>query len=438
VSLQALFYLVAIAGLLYVVLKKRRFDFLAIGFLSAIVYFMPGFFGSVLFPDTPWSLTPDPIIPATYVVYVMVMAAILLAAILHDLFPESKPRHWVLRGSRDTCVLALFLGLTGLGMCVATTGAALLSTDKTEMLAALNRWIILWEGGASIAAVTAFSRKRWSVFTLSLLLIAGDVYIGNRVVAAITTMTLFTLVLSSQRPSRLAVRQFVVGALGFGAAAFFFVYKYLYIYVKEKDWAAIGASLKNPGFYLLSIRGSEPFITQTILNEVLRTGFTVPMEHFKTSLNQFMFLAGSLGADIRSYNDYFQLTLFPNSYNYGMANNIWAEMWSSGGWPLLTLFIVLFALSLCFGSWVLKIPNPELRSIGAMLFMYWAFYLHRNDLNVHLNIEKRLVVLSLIALLGSMIYHDVSRRVRRAREIPPDPQTPPPLDPAVAPGSRAL
>jgi len=87
----------------------------------------------------------------------------------------------------------------------------------------------------------------------------------------------------------------------------------------------------------------------------------------------------------------------------GMANNIWAEAYSSGGWLFMAAFAALFAGTLGLGSYLLRCRDPVLRAGIALLFTTWAFYIHRNDLHVQLGLEKRIVLLLALCMLASMI-----------------------------------
>ena len=47
--MQVAFILTALVGATYFALARRRFDYFSLAFFSAIVYFLPGFFGVTSF-----------------------------------------------------------------------------------------------------------------------------------------------------------------------------------------------------------------------------------------------------------------------------------------------------------------------------------------------------------------------------------------------------
>src|SRR5690606_41059085 len=67
------------------------------------------------------------------------------------------------------------------------------------------------------------------------------------------------------------------------------------------------------------------------LNEVVLRGFRTEFDHVSAVVYQLLFFSDKLGLTASSFNDYFQGALFPG-VDYGMASNIWAQMWSAGGW----------------------------------------------------------------------------------------------------------
>ena len=172
-----------------------------------------------------------------------------------------------------------------------------------------------------------------------------------------------------------------------------FVYKQIYISVKLGIWDVILDRLTDSELYASAILMSEPFNTQSILNEVIVQDFRAGMEHFRDVLLQFVLFSADLSGAPLSFNDLFQSALFPSDLDYGMANNIWAEMISSGGWLLLSLFLGVFVVILMLGSYWIRTRDATFAGGTAVVFSYWAFYIHRNDLLNQVNLEKRAIMI---------------------------------------------
>jgi hypothetical protein len=141
-----------------------------------------------------------------------------------------------------------------------------------------------------------------------------------------------------------------------------------------------------------AVAGSEPFATQMILNEVLRSGFQTDAHYILESIvAQFTLFSGEFGLDVVSFNELFQPQLF-SEVEYGLAANIWAQMLAAGGWPLFFGFLAVFVASLRLGSQCLAANGLVMRAAVALGGAYWAFYIHRNDLGYVLSLLKRVAL----------------------------------------------
>jgi hypothetical protein len=413
--MRILYEVVAVVGALYFLLKKRRFDFLTIGYFSALMYFLPAVFGVVMSQYGQADLVRAPLIPETYVVMVTVILAILIGAIAYDQLPHPAHRHIGLAGTASAGNWALLLGIAGCVMTILTMGVAtLMDPDKNVLLSRVNAWLVIWQLGGALAVLFFFCRRQWLRFGIALLLVLGDVFIGFRITFALTFIACFTLWAEAQGRQRFGIQKIRPIVAAASVIAFLFLYKVVYIPIKLGMWWLVQQRLTSLEAYSEMVKTSEPFVTQSILNRVLATDFHVPFDHFRSVLYQFMFFAPNLGAKIVSFNDFFQPQLFPNVVDMGMANNIWAEMWSSGGWPLLLLFIIFDVVVLCYLSTLLRIDNPELRAAIAAPAVTWAFYLHRNDVFNESNIIKRQLVFGAVCIVIAMLSHDATHRLRRS------------------------
>jgi small basic protein len=409
--MQIVFITVAIVGLFFFLFAKRQFDFFSIGFFSACIYFLPGFFGYALMPIASIFI-PVELVPETYLVMIVVLGAILLLAIVLDSTVKTYCPNVTIRGSEGSAVWALVIALFGFIMSVITTGDMLLSSDKSIMMEQMNRWYILWVTGASLGAVLSFLRARWGLFFFSMLLLLADVYIGFRFSLAVTLIAIFTLWLKNKGEQRLAVDNWKIGVLASMAVLFFFIYKFIFISVKLGEWDTVIERLMEPKFYVSTLISSEPFTTQLILNEVITRHFFVGMSHFSDIIYQFMLFSPEIGMKVVSFNDLFQPSFFPG-IKWGMANNIWAEMLSSGGWSLLMFFLACFVLLLALGSYSLRSTDPEFTAGCSLLFSYWAFYIHRNDLIFQINLEKRALLIWAACIALSHLFYEVGQKNKR-------------------------
>ncbi len=402
--MQGTFIVVAVSGCAYFLLCLRQFDFFSVAFFSACVYFLPGFFGYTVAPVGVDMAAPVDLEDQTYLVMVGVLIVVWAGALLFDHVGGSHAAGWDLNGSAEAAWCATLLAVIGYALIWVTAGEALLSDDKIAMMESLNRWHVLGATAAPLGAVLAFASSRWPLLSVCMALLLFDMYIGFRVSFGIALIAMFTLHLSRYGRQRLAVQNWQIGCLGVTFVLLLFLYKQVYVAVKLGLWDVILDRLTDTELYATAILMSEPFNTQAILNEVIAQDFRVGMEHFQDLLLQFLLFSPELGGTPRSFNEFFQGTLFPSDLEYGMANNIWAEMVSSGGWLLLGLFLGAFVLMLMLGSHWIRSRDTTVAAGAAVIFSYWAFYIHRNDLLYQVNLEKRTILVWMACLVLSRVF----------------------------------
>ena len=405
--MKSLFLLIAILGSLYFLFKKRSFDFFSIAFFSACIYFLPGFVGYVNFPEPKTNL-----IDGSYLVMILVLGTILFGAFFYDFFVRNKSISKITIKNTDLVLFFLVcFTLTGFLYDLVAVGKAFFIVDKPEMMDYLGRGRIIWATASMVGITASFLRKKKLLFLFFLSFLVFDLYIGFRSSAAIAGISIFLAHLWQIKKTRL-IKNYKMILLGALCALFFFAYKGIYWAVKAGEWDIVVDRLTSINYFFSTILNSEPFVIQSNLNEILASNFRVGFSHFANLKNQLIILSPELGAEIVSFNDIFQPKLFPD-ITFGMASNIWAEMWSVGGFGFLLLFLLFFIFVIIILCYLFrKIKNPELRSIILVLGSYWVFYIHRNSLDYQINLEKRVLFIGIIALFLSLIIQKVVKKIK--------------------------
>jgi hypothetical protein len=225
--------------------------------------------------------------------------------------------------------------------------------------------------------------------------------------------------LAQRPPARFLVahRRFIV--LGTLMAAFFFGWSQLYGIFKVGYWDLVQARVVSPGTYVTGLMTSEPFVTQAILNEVIIRCYSVPVEHLLGVLTVFIpFFSEFFGMPV-SFNARFQPVLFPDQMKYGMASNFWAEATAVGDYAVLLIYILFYVAGLCAGSILIRSSNRQVATVSAIVFSYFAFYIHRNDLAYQLLLERRILFAFLAAaMLAALVPSAVLRRKRANQSVP--------------------
>lgn len=398
--MRLVFFLVAFCGLLYFLFSYRQFDFFSLSFFSSCMYFSPGFLGFT-FQYEPGNNSGE-ILDATYLVMILVLSAIILGALIFDKHVHYKRLSISLNKVNYISHIALLLSIAGFLLTIYQSRSIFYLSDKSVILENVSRWHTIWVVSAGISAVLSFIKKKYLIFSISMLLILLDFYVGFRVTIVLTVISIMTYLLSNNGKSRIAISRWKEILFFSFSAIFILLYKQFYILVKLREWNLIIYRLNNFRGIIDTLTRSEPFIIQATLNEVIRNNFHASLEHFSGIFHNFILFSPNLGIETISFNSLFQPVLFPNITS-GMASNIWAEMWSIGGWLLLIFFVFLYVLFISLGSYLLNITDPALKGLIIILFSYWSFYIHRNDISYQITLERRVFLIWLFCLIGSYL-----------------------------------
>jgi len=406
--MQTLFFATAICGAAYFLLSHRRVDLFSLAFASSCVYFLPGFCGAVPYGDGGDSTVP--LESETFLVMSAVLAAISIGAWLFE--PHGGHATSRTRSVADPVAaqVALIAAVIGLVLTLRSDEGDLFSADKVEVLSAVSRWFYIYAVSASLSVVLAYLHRQWWTMLMAATLLLFSVYVGFRSHFAMTVIAVFLVHFQSQGTQRFLARNQVATVLALTAAMFFFSYKFVYRMVKLGEYDVVVERFVDPQFHLQAIVDSEPFATQMILNEILRSRFETDGAYIVEGLAaQSILFSERFGLEAVAFNDLFQPVLFPD-IDWGMAGNIWAQMLAAGGWPLFLGFLALFVLSLRTGSRWLETSGLTTRALMALGGSYWAFYIHRNDIGYQVILEKRVLLSWLIIVLACEVVHRLGFR----------------------------
>lgn len=408
---QVLFLIVASIGAAYFLISRRRFDYHAVAYFGSLIYFLPGFFGYTAF-HTGGVWVETKINDETYLVFSAVVVSIWLFAQIGANVKSLIRIDLGVPNARLVVHSLLFFSVFGAFALSFSAGNSIHDADKAEVMESLGRWHILFYSAATLGLPLSYATKQYKALSLFFVLLCFDLYLGFRSSIAISLISTVTVYLASKPKARLLLSEFKVALLTLAIGFFFFLYKVIAFAVKSGMWDLVWNRLSDGDTYAMLIKTSEPFVIQQILNDVVASNFKIDFIDVFSVFSQFIIFGPELGLHSPSFNASFQPALFP-SVEYGMASNIWAQMWSSGGWGLLICFIFLFNLVLVIGNATLRSPSLMVRVGFAPGFVYWAFYIHRNDIGYAVNIEKRLLMVLMICACLVYLFRFLSKRHNR-------------------------
>lgn len=404
--MKTLFVLLSLCGLAYFVLRRRRFDGFTLAYLSALIYFMPAYFGFTAYHvGSTWIRVP--MHAGTYAVMELVIVSILIGGGVYDFLPRLRSLNF---SSRTPLIGAQWISFVIAAIAGFITlilaGQALFSTssDKATMLGSLGHFYTVFAFAIIFGGCIAFERRaKWS-FAVFVALLLFTVYLGFRLELAITAIAIVILWLGRTKGAGLRIISMWKSALPLAALAyFFFLIKQLGFQIKILNWHMVYRLLLTPDTYTNAIVQSEPFGTENILNVAISSDFYTGAQYLWGQLSVMFRLFGN-AQSVTSFNDLFQHALFPSVVDYGMANNIWAQLWSAGGWGFLIVGCIFWNITLGLGSWLLRSRDALVRIAAAIGLTIVAFYIHRNDLLYEIILVKRVFMIFLAVLvIGYML-----------------------------------
>lgn len=400
--MQILFCLLIMLGMLYFTCSRKRVDLFSLAFFSAFIYFLPGLFGFTSYVDGDKIRIYREIAPEVYVILTTVVFFIILSSYVNDKIIKGLITN-IENNNRIFLFLIFGLCLVSFFAMFITMGVSnVLSPDKQDLLEVRNRWYVIFSVATVLLCLNAYLNESWLFLVIGFFSNLFLMYIGFRTPLALTLLSLFLLAMTKDRRvllSYLSVRNVLV--FGF-AGGLLFVYKKIYVLVKLGMWDQVVDRLLDSRIYLSAIRESEPFITQDILNRTVETGLTVDLGSLKAVFLNIIVFGDKFQFEIENFSSVVNNVLYAD-VDYGVASNIWAEMYAIGGWPLLIPFILFFNLVIFLLNRCLQSRHLTIRAFVANLGALWVFSLHRNDLAYLLNQQKRVLLIFLIILFLSLV-----------------------------------
>lgn len=384
--MEIFYFISSLFGFYYFLFNKRYFDLFTLAFLSQQVYFLPCLVQFFVGENNNFHF----LVPEVF----FIGSLIINFLIIFSLNINIKSNFTNVNGNGENyfTFYATLLALLSFIYCYVNIGEILFTGAKADVLNSIDRFYVIWSTSSLLGFCSAYLLNKKIYFFINLGLILLTVYIGFRsfaVIAIISIILMFFL----KRPyaSSLLKDYYKIFLLGLFSFFFFLFYKGIYIAIKFKDYERVFNNLTNSDFYYTALSQAEPFGIQMILSDVISYNFFIGMENFKRIILTFIVFGDSIGIDTKTFNDYFQPALYGN-VGYGMGSNIWAHIYSSGGWILLILFICFFCIIIRFFSKKVYSVSTHYKSLWVVLSCYWVFYIHRNDLFYQLGLEKRVII----------------------------------------------
>lgn len=443
------FYSVTILALLLFI-RRRTIDPLLAGFVASIIYFIPGFVGSINFSYGVGAGNYQAVVtPGTLICMSLVIGMLAVTTLVYDILLPSHNTVLKIHTPYLTQALATLM-LIGLGASLLTIGKGYLCTEKSALLARINSWYYLAAYAAPLCLVSAISTKSWPIATLSALLIFADLFIGFRGSASVTLIAL-CLMYGEWVYQGWKKRLSFVFYIAFCGASLFVVKQLAWnikytvsidcpaitvqpdgratqfssqpnvdekrlpdLKVRGEQVAYTANLLANKETYTAAFSNSEPMVVQATLNEIINRNFKLPPDNLTNQILSGVPGGKTLfGIDVsgtKSFNDYFQKEIFPKA-TFGMANNPWAQAFATGGYSMVFVFAAGYAIGLALLAWLFSHLQAPLRASIAVIVGWWGLYLHRNDVLIEVGILKMVIYIVATSWLLGLVFGAIAKTV---------------------------
>ncbi|MCA8988241.1 MAG: hypothetical protein KDA78_11395 [Planctomycetaceae bacterium] len=412
---QGLFMFILAAGSFYFTTAKRRTDWYCVAFASAAIYFLPGILGETSIPGETL-----PVSDLCYFVMSLVMGSLWCSAIMYDLRMKANQAAMPAASTASTSAVsenyfaltATLLQSLGCLYAIQVSGTALLSQSKHEMAQTFTQFHLLWLMGAPTAFIVSVFYRRYLLSLINFVSMLGILFIGSRTQLAIGVIGAITILLA-RRGVHPIIRHKKTCMTVVAFVCFVFLYKQCYIALKAGDIE--GASTRLSERWADAFLSSEPVAIQHILNVVVLDDYRLPAYEYisRSFLAQ---VSGAYTSKEASFGDIATYDIF-GDLGYGMASNIWAEMYAYGGLVGVGIFLLIYNGMIRFSQ--VSYRHDLLQIFFACFMPWWCFYIHRNDIYRMLSFSKQLIaflvvmaVMSLFVRLVYLIYFGKTHSVR--------------------------
>lgn len=432
--MQAVFSIIAVIDVLYIIFKKRKFDYFSIAVLSAIIYMYPGFYNRLYYYYTSISTSYEKITTKTYVCLSLFLLLLLIFTIISDnvKFVWNREKHLLTDNYctdfiySNTIDNKAILSVAVFGLClgiytIMKFGGFVGDVDsKLVILQGANRLTEYFKYISLFIFSYAFMNRGKYIYViriLSTIAILFTFLLGHRSFLVLGIIVIFTHYVSASSEKNFFgfICKHKIAFFLIVIAAFFFLFvKGVFFYFMSGDYSTVMNKLLDPSYYLKSIFHSEA--GGIVLN--LQNSICLNLNYdLGDILIQFVFMIPVFGKQILISTGYKGFDYLLNEQinvkfdeGIGLGATYLGEAYSVDGF---FSFVVLISFTLIF----LFALNKNLKSIKngisytfcSIVLVYFTFYLHRNSIGILLTFIRAQLYIWILAMLIRVCYTGTMR-----------------------------
>lgn len=421
--MQVIFIISSLILFYYYFIYRNKLDIFTIAFLCCEFYFTPGFFGFTtrVFDDR----TREYIQCSNklYSIFILVILFLFIFTLFNGIKNKKISTFFIKDNQKKVDIFTGKSNYKKINPILVTNicstiliviiiiflivdGKSVFGKSKIEYMD--NIGIIYQILRYLIPIVFAFAmiNKNKFAYVVSGIGLSIDLYMSNRTVLLVCIITfVFISIYNKEKKDIYAYKKILIIVTLICVS--FLVFERIIEPIQKKDWGELNKRISSVETYVDSIIVSEPFITQTILEEVIKEDYKVKEN---TTMNLF-------NEERDTFNDQFQPDLFPKITRYKMAENIWAEVYSNyslGGVFIMAFMysFVIYILNICILKFNKSIYLPYLYIVSAN----WIFFMHRGSVGNQLFRQKNIILVFGVCIIASHIFNILIKRIQLCRK----------------------
>ena len=381
---------------LYCFCMKRTFDFFSIAMISGGFYFSPILPG---YAYNPALQSFDPLVNGVYQVTILYYLFLFLGMLINDRYFTQENTvslsHADFPVNQYASAILLILFLTSFSYLIFSLGLGAFTLHKTELISQLGVVFSLFCTVCLIGVIYWYRQSRY-LFLLACIGLIYTLIVGYRFLTILSMLSLLVFI-CSQRGRQFFIKKNWILVLILPLLLIFFmsggaIYTFIKFHcVNDFEWASDK----------LVILHTEPMVIQENLNLIFKKNYHVEQNYLNRNVLLAMLPVSShFGLKVVGFNAQMQPVLYGN-YAYGVASNVWGELYALYGWPGIYTGMLLMSLLCLLMSIQLKGASRNYLSLLIPVGLFLFFYMQRNELTYTVNLIRNIVFIWLLMNIGA-------------------------------------
>ncbi len=405
--MKIIFIIISFMLVYYYFINRNKLDIFTLAFLCCQFYFIPGWFG---FTTRVYDDGTREFIKCSNELYCVFLLTIIFLFVF-TLVSDKRSKVLPVKFGKNVDFTLLtnicsFILIIVLILFIFINGENVFGKSKLEYIDNIGVIYQILRYLIPIVFLFGVINKNTIAYIVSSLGIIIDLYMSNRTVSLICIVTFILVYIYNNKKNYIYKYKKYLIIIPIVCISFL-VFERIIEPIQKKDWIELNRRIFNVETYMDSIIVSEPFVTQTILEEVIQNNYKVKENTITNYFNE----------DRNTFNDNFQPDLFPNITKYKMAENIWAEGYSNYGFLGIIIISFIYSFSIyILNTCILKFKNSIYIPYIYIVSANWIFFIHRGSVGNQITRQKNILLVFGSCLLLAYAFKIIRKRINSWKE----------------------